>query len=132
MKRYLFSLLATVAVAAIVIAAMVSGAVAQTMGEYGAATANAGTGAAGGGGQLDTQMPGTVWAGATQFPAGNSGLSDQSRFSESDRFGGAAADSSASNGRFTTGDRFSSSSSLDAQTDRFGSEDRWSQDRWGK
>ncbi|HVA80495.1 MAG TPA: hypothetical protein VNF29_06185 [Candidatus Binataceae bacterium] len=130
MKRYLFSLMATVALAAMVIATMVSGAAAQTMGEYGAATANAGTGAVGGGAQLDTQMPGTVWAGATQFPNGNSGLSDQSRFSSADHFG--AADSSASSGRFTTGDRFSSASSLDAQTDRFGSDDRWSQDSWGK
>lgn len=129
MKRHLYAIMAMAGVAAIVIAAMVSGAVAQTMGEYGAATAATSSGTAETG-PLDTHMPETVWAGASQFPANNQQLSDQSRFPDTDRLG--SNDDTGSSDRLDSGDRFSTTSSLDSEQDRFDSGDRWSQDRWGK
>ncbi|HVA78350.1 MAG TPA: hypothetical protein VNF27_10665 [Candidatus Binataceae bacterium] len=131
MKRHLYAIMATVGVAAIVIAAMVSGAIAQTMGEYGAATAatSTGTGTAETG-PLDTHLPETVWIGATQFPSDNQQLSDKSAFPDTDRFG--SNSDFGSSDRFNSADRFSSTSSLDSEPDRFDSGDRWSQDRWGK
>ena len=129
MKRHLYTILKFAGVAAIIVTAMVSGAAAQTMGEYGAATAASG-GISVGSDSMDTQTPGTVWAGASQFPAENQQLSDQSQFPDTSRFD--SNDASGSSGRFSTGDRFSTTSPLDSQSDRFGTDDRWSQDSWGK
>ncbi|MGH7246862.1 MAG: hypothetical protein ACREH9_02040 [Pseudomonadota bacterium] len=135
MKRYLYALIATVGVTVIVIAAMVSGAIAQTMGEYGAATASTSTGTESAGtestGTLDTHMPETVWAGASQFPADNQQLSDKSGFPDTDRF--SSTDDSSSSNRFGTGDQFPASNELDSGQDRFSSGDaRWNQESWGK
>jgi len=137
MKRHLYALMAMVGVAAIVVAVMVTGAIAQTMGEYGAATASAGTRAAGTN-QLDTQMPGldtqtpgTVWAGATEFPDGNQ-LSGASQFPDTDRFSSTSTADSESSDRFSSADQFPQTSALDSSADRFDTGDRWSQDNWGK
>lgn len=132
MKRHLYTLIAMAGVAAIVVAAMVTGAVAQTMGEYGAATANAGASTeASSQGPLDSQIPETVWAGATQFPEGNQ-LSDQSSFPETDRFSSTSSLDSESSDRFSAADQFPQTNALDSSEDRFGTTDRWSQDSWGK
>jgi len=132
MKRHLYALIATVGVTAIIVAAMVTGAIAQTMGEYGAATASAGTSTeATSQGPLDSQIPETVWAGATQFPQDNQ-LSEQSSFPDTDRFSSTSALDSESSDRFSSADQFSQTSALDSSEDRFDTTDRWSQDSWGK
>lgn len=130
MKRHLYALIATVGVTAIIVVAMVTGAIAQTMGEYGAATASASTEASSQR-PLDSQIPETVWAGATQFPQDNQ-LSGQSSFPDTDRFSSTSALDSESNDRFNSADQFSQTSALDSAQDRFDTTDRWSQDRWGK
>lgn len=132
MKRHLNTLISMTAVAAIVVAAMVTGAIAQTMGEYGAATAGASSSTeAASQGPLDSQIPETVWAGATQFPQGDQ-LSGQSTFPETDRFNSTSSIDSESSDRFNSADQFQQTSALDSGEDRFGTTDRWSQDSWGK
>ncbi|MHB8382511.1 MAG: hypothetical protein ACYDC3_09270 [Candidatus Binataceae bacterium] len=130
MKRHLYGLMAIAGLGAVIIAAMVSGAIAQTMGEYGASTAGAASSAgAGDQGALDSQAPGTVWTGATKFPEANQ-LSGKSSFPETDRFSSSAHTESSD--RFASQDRFPQTGALDSSQDRFDTKDRWSQDSWGK
>jgi hypothetical protein len=132
MKRHLYALIAMAGMTAIIVAAMVTGAIAQTMGEYGAATASAGASTeATSQGPLDSQIPETVWAGATQFPEGNQ-LSGASSFPDTDRFSSTSSGDSESSDRFSSADQFPQASALDSTQDRFDTTDRWSQDSWGK
>ncbi|MFZ1887624.1 MAG: hypothetical protein WAU33_06305 [Candidatus Binataceae bacterium] len=132
MKRYLYMLITVIGMTAIIVAAMVCGAIAQTLGEYGATTASAGTGTGvTSQGSMDSQVPETVWAGATKFPESDQ-LSDKSSFPESERFSSASTLDNESSDRFSSADQFPQASALDSSADRFETPDRWSQDSWGK